>query len=165
MAAMQALTRPALARRIIDRTLYLTLATAGADGMPWCTPVYTAFSTRYEFYWGSGRDAQHSRNIRENPHVGAVLYDSSAIEGSGEGVYMKGLAQELSPDECEEGLNVLRTRSAMADTFYPLQFYLKDTSVRIYRLQPSDFYMLMPGGDPDSGAYTDKRERIDVFGV
>ncbi len=81
---------------LINRISYITIATAGSDGHPWNTPVYSAFDSDLNFYWFSDKNAQHSKNLRENKNVFLVIYDSTVPEGTGEGVYIKAEAENLS---------------------------------------------------------------------
>ena len=77
------------ARKIIENNIYITIATASKDGLPWISPVYSAHDKDYTFYWISPMDTLHSRLIRENHRVAIVIFDSRAPEGTGEGVYIK----------------------------------------------------------------------------
>jgi hypothetical protein len=49
-----------LARRILDDSLYLTLATADGDGRPWASPVYYARAADGELLWVSEPGTRHS---------------------------------------------------------------------------------------------------------
>ena len=71
--------------KIINDILYATIATADKNGQPWNSPVYSAFDEDLNFYWTSAKDSQHSQNIRENPKRFIVIYDSTVVEGQGEG--------------------------------------------------------------------------------
>ena len=77
----------------------MTIATVCADGSPWNTPVAPTPSNDLVFRWGSNEESIHSQNIRKEKRVFVVVYDSRAPEGTGEGVYMKGVAEELAEYE------------------------------------------------------------------
>ena len=47
----------AYARRIIDAHVYMTLATADAQGRPWASPVWFAHEDHTRFVWVSRPDA------------------------------------------------------------------------------------------------------------
>ena len=83
------------AAKILKDIHYLTVATVCEDGSPWNSPVSATFDENLTFYWGSSPESIHSRNIRNSSEVFVVVYDSTAPEGTGEGVYMKGKAEEL----------------------------------------------------------------------
>jgi predicted pyridoxine 5'-phosphate oxidase superfamily flavin-nucleotide-binding protein len=53
----------AIARRLIEANMYMTIATADGDGRPWVSPVWFAAASDTEFLWVSAPDARHSRNL------------------------------------------------------------------------------------------------------
>ena len=108
---MQAADPAKTARTIIDRNRYMVVATADPSGQPWPSPVYYAPRDYREYFWVSDPDAAHSRNLRERREVGIVMFDSRAKLGTGQGVYILGVAQELPAHEVEEGIAVLSERS------------------------------------------------------
>jgi pyridoxamine 5'-phosphate oxidase-like protein len=101
----------ALARQIIDRSLYMAIATADATGQPWASPVYFAHSGYRDFFWISQPDATHSVNLRVRREIGIVIFDSSQPIGTGEGVYVLGVARELPAHETAEGVEIFSERS------------------------------------------------------
>jgi nitroimidazol reductase NimA-like FMN-containing flavoprotein (pyridoxamine 5'-phosphate oxidase superfamily) len=101
----------ALARSLIDASLYLVLGTADEDGLPWASPVYFAHSEHRDFFWVSRPDARHSRNIAARPDVSIVVFDSSVPIGTGQGVYMTARARELEGDDQEACLEVYSRRA------------------------------------------------------
>ncbi|HEY0220732.1 MAG TPA: pyridoxamine 5'-phosphate oxidase family protein [Candidatus Paceibacterota bacterium] len=92
------------AAEILKNIKYMTIATVCSDGSPWNTPVAPTFNNELIFRWGSNENSVHSQNIRNEKRVFVVIYDSTAPEGAGEGVYMKGIAEEL--DEYEGTLKM-----------------------------------------------------------
>ena len=94
------------ATEILREMRYMTVATVCTDGSPWNTPVAPTPSKDLIFCWGSNENSIHSQNIRRDKRVFIVIYDSHAPEGTGEGVYMKGVAEEL--DEYEGTLKMYR---------------------------------------------------------
>ena len=86
------------AKEILSKILYVTIATVDGAGHPWNSPVYAAYDEDFNFYWASAIDSAHSRNIRDNPSVFLVIYDSTVPEGTGEGVYVKAKAYELASE-------------------------------------------------------------------
>jgi nitroimidazol reductase NimA-like FMN-containing flavoprotein (pyridoxamine 5'-phosphate oxidase superfamily) len=91
----------AVARAIIDENRYMTLGTADEGGVPWVSPVWYAPSANREFFWVSNADARHSRNIAARPQIAIVIFDSRAPVGSGQGVYMPAIAEQLAGAELE----------------------------------------------------------------
>jgi hypothetical protein len=99
------------ARRLIDRNRYMVVATADPSGQPWPSPVYFAHRDHRDFFWVSDPDAAHSRNLRVRREVGIVIFDSRAKLGTGQGVYILGVAHELPAHEVDEGIGILSERS------------------------------------------------------
>ena len=94
------------AQRLLDENRYLTLGTTSSDGRPRTSPVYFAADGVQDFYWISGVDARHSRNLTERPPVSLVVLDSAAAPYEGRAVYATGHARELTGDEMAAGLAV-----------------------------------------------------------
>jgi len=100
-----------VARTIIDSNLYMTLATADKNGHPWASPVYYAPEGYGQFYWVSSPEATHSRNLAARPEVSIVIFDSHAPVGSGQGVYVSAVAEELTGPDLDRGIAVFSRRS------------------------------------------------------
>lgn len=84
------------ARNILSKIHYLTIATVCEDGSPWNSPVSASVDKELNFFWGSSPENIHSKNIQRDNRVFVVVYDSTAPEGTGEGVYMEGVAEGLA---------------------------------------------------------------------
>lgn len=129
------------AKDIISKILYITIATTSKKGIPWNTPVYSSFDENYNFYWISWRKNQHSRNIKENSQIFIVIYDSTAKEGQGHGVYIKAKAIELDkPTEIEYALNHLDGRINKLGRHQVFQFQ-GNKPRRIYKAVPEKVWV------------------------
>lgn len=148
------------AQNIIEKILYITIATSSKDGTPWNTPVYSAYDKKYNFYWASWKKSQHSKNIRENNQVFLVIYDSTVPEGTGEGVYIKAKVYMLTEEkEISHALSYLdgrvnkkknlKTRTAQ---------FQGDKPRRVYKAVPEKVWMNTEG--EINGEYVDKRVEI-----
>jgi nitroimidazol reductase NimA-like FMN-containing flavoprotein (pyridoxamine 5'-phosphate oxidase superfamily) len=71
----------AATREIVESNLYVTLATADAEGRPWASPVWFAHEGYRDFLWVSRPGARHSRNLAARPELALVIFDSTAAEG------------------------------------------------------------------------------------
>jgi nitroimidazol reductase NimA-like FMN-containing flavoprotein (pyridoxamine 5'-phosphate oxidase superfamily) len=71
----------AAAREIVESNLYVTLATANAEGRPRASPVWFAHEGYRDFLWVSRPEARHSRNLAARPELALVIFDSTAAEG------------------------------------------------------------------------------------
>lgn len=101
----------ALAREIIDKALYMVVATSDSSGQPWASPVYFAHGDYRDFFWISQPDATHSENLRERREVGIAIFDSTQPIGTGKGAYVLGVARELPAHETAEGIEIFSKRS------------------------------------------------------
>jgi nitroimidazol reductase NimA-like FMN-containing flavoprotein (pyridoxamine 5'-phosphate oxidase superfamily) len=137
------------ARGIVEASRYLVLATADAEGRPWSTPVYFAHTGCREFFWVSSPDAVHSRNIAVRPEVGIVVFDSSAEIGTGQGVYMSAVAEEVVAG-AEEALEVYSRRTLLHGGRAWTPGDVRGASgMRLYRAVAESHSMLAKDGRPD----------------
>ena len=143
--------RAQLVRDIIDDNQYVVLATADADGRPWSTPVYFAHVEARELFWVSSPEAQHSRNIAVRPSVGAVVFDSRALIGTGQGVYLSAEAAVVDDEEeVARGLEVFSRRSVEhgGGMWLPSDIG-PEQGLLLYRLVAHEHFVLARDGRPD----------------
>lgn len=140
----------AIARGIIDANLYMVLGTADETGRPWVSPVYYAATEYADFFWVSSPEATHSRNIAARPQVSIVVFDSQVPIGTGQGVYMSAVAEELEGKDLDRGIDVFSRRSQEHGA---REWTLEDVGpsalYRLYRATASDHSVLDPDGRPD----------------
>lgn len=148
------------AKNIISKILYITIASSTKDGMPWNSPVYSAFDENYNFFWASDQNGQHSKNIAENENVFIVIYDSTVPEGTGEGVYVKAKAHKIENEkEIQHALECLDGRVGKK-SHSPSEF-LGDMPRRVYKAVPEKFWV---NDDGDvNGKYIDIRIEVDLL--
>jgi uncharacterized protein YhbP (UPF0306 family) len=140
----------ATARSMIDANLYMTLGTADEAGRPWVSPVYYASEGYTEFYWVSSPEATHSRNIAARPQISIVVFDSHAPVGTGQGVYMSAVAEELAGVDVERGIDVFSRRSlAHGAREWGLQDVQGPAPYRLYRATASAHSILDPAAHPN----------------
>ena len=89
----------AVAKRIIEANVYMTLATADREGRQWPSPVWFAHEGYAEFVWVSKPGARHSQNLAARPQAGIVIFDSTVGQGEAEAVYIEAEAEQLEGDE------------------------------------------------------------------
>jgi hypothetical protein len=151
------------ARRLIEATPHLTLATADASGKPWSNPVYFAHDQAFTLYWVSFRQTVHSANIRVRPQVGISLLGEPP-DHEGQGVYFDAVATELhDPTEVERAIEVRRTRpqdrkfavTAPGDV-------LGDAAWRIYRAVPVAVYTYHDAAEIVHGQHVDVRVEVTL---
>ena len=125
---------------IIEKVVYVTIASVDDTGQPWNTPVFSAYDNGKNFYWGSNRDSQHSKNIRTNGNVYLVIYDSTADAGTGEGVYVKAKASEIDdPAEVTAAHALLQKRRPVP--YWRLEDVQWDAPVRLYKAVPEKIWL------------------------
>jgi nitroimidazol reductase NimA-like FMN-containing flavoprotein (pyridoxamine 5'-phosphate oxidase superfamily) len=131
-----------IAKKILDGSSYVVLATADADGVPWATPVWFATEDYRRLYWVSAPEARHSRNIAVRPEIGMVVYDSTVAPLNGQAVYMSGIAAQV-----DEGLEVysrVSVRSGLAE--WGEERVSGESRLRLYRADVTEHSIL----DPDA---------------
>jgi len=150
------------AKEIIEKILYITIATVTKDGQPWNSPVYSAYDDNYNFYWNSWNENQHSKNIASNNNVFLVIYNSTAAEGTGEGVYIQAKAQKVTDrKEIEKAIELLQTRkNKPSSKLRSAEEFLGDYPRRVYKAVPEKFWM-NDDGEVD-GNYVDKRQEVQL---
>ena len=151
------------ARRLIEDTLHLTLATADASGKPWSCPVYFAHDPAFTLYWVSFKQTVHSANIRVRPQVGISILGEPP-DHEGDGVYFDAVATELHDlTEVERAIEVRRTRpqdrrfavTSPADV-------LGDAAWRIYRAVPVAVYKYHDAAAIVHGEHVDVRVKVTL---
>ncbi len=151
------------AKEIIEKILYIIIATSTKDGRPWNTPLYSAYDKNYNFYWASDQNGQHSKNILENNSVFIVIYDSTVPEGTGEGVYIQAKAHMLTEEiEILDALSVLDKRVGKTKKRNAKNF-LGDYPRRIYKAIPEKVWI--NGDGKISGNYIDVRIPVDLLKI
>lgn len=107
-----AATDPAgLAHELVASNVYMTLATADADGTPWASPVWFAARGFEEFFWASKPGARHSLNLAQNSRVSLVIFDSSKAEGEGSALYVSATAALVDESGFEDAFALYDARS------------------------------------------------------
>lgn len=144
---------------IIKKIPYINIATVSQDGMPWNAPVFAAYDKDFNFYWGTYRDSQKSKNIRANNNVFITIYDSTVGPGQGEGVYIKATSVELEdPKEIELAHRLLQDRHVVP--YWKLE-QVTGGPIRLYKAVPEKVWM--NDGDEVGGNYIDTRVEVDLL--
>ena len=135
----------AIARAIVDSNRYMTLGTADAGGLPWVSPVWYAPEGYSEFFWVSAPEARHSRNLAARPQIAIVIFDSGAPVGTGQGVYMRAIAEQVAEPELERGIEVFSRRSQeQGARAWTLDDVRPPAPHRLYRATASEHAVLGP---------------------
>ena len=117
---------------IIQEIIYINIASVTPDGLPWNTPVYSAYSDRLDFFWHSWKENQHSINVAHNPNVFVTIYDSTAPEGTGWGVYFQGTVEVITSGlDLVNGLRLMYLRKNKK--IKAIDFFLTKFPRRVYK--------------------------------
>ena len=136
------------ATRIIEANLYMTLATADAEGRPWASPVWFAHEGLTHFVWVSTAEARHSRNLAARPRVAIVIFDSRAGPGEAEAVYVEAEAERLEGAEEERSIAVFARRSeALGWPSWSVEDVRPPAALRLYSATASALFVL--GGNDE----------------
>ena len=137
-----------VAKRIVDDNVYMTLATADADGRPWASPVWFAHDDYTRFVWVSKPEARHSRNLETRPQVGIVIFDSTVGQGEAEAVYIEGEARRLGSAEEERAIAIFNRRSeALGWPSWTVEDVRPPAALRLYGASASALSVLGPGDE------------------
>ncbi len=145
--------------KIIKQIEYINIASITPEGLPWNSPVYTAYDKGLNFYWLSWKENQHSMNIRNNSNVFVTIYDSRVRSGTGVGLYFSGKAFELyNPKDMITALTVVYKRSK--HKIRAIIEFLKHFPRRVYKFTPTKAWI---NGDGDiDGNVVDIREELNI---
>jgi pyridoxine/pyridoxamine 5'-phosphate oxidase len=136
------------ARRIIDANVYMTLATADADGRPWASPVWFAHDDHTRFVWVSRPARRHSQNIAEHPEVGIVIFDSTAPQGAAEAVYADAVAEQVADEDEERWVEIFSRRSeALGWPALTIDDVRAPAALRLYLATVAELFVLGPNDD------------------
>ena len=128
----------------------MVLGTADALGQPWVSPVYFASARYTQFYWVSSPEARHSRNLATRSQVSIVIFDSQAPIGTGQGVYMSAMAEELAGADLDRGIEIFsRTSLGHGGHEWKAEDVQAPALYRLYRATAREHWVLDPAGHPD----------------
>jgi hypothetical protein len=150
----------AMARRVIDGNLYMTVATLDPGGAPRLSPVYYTPARYTDLYWVSSPEAHHSRNVLERPEVEIVIFDSSVAVGHAEAVYISARAREVPEDELAAVVGEAFQGRGGARRFAP-EDLADEADLRLYVARATSWEVLIRGGDPEHGTGIDRRMPAD----
>jgi hypothetical protein len=140
----------AVGRTIIDANMYMVLGTADETGRPWVSPLYFASAGYREFLWVSSPEATHSRNLARRPDVSIVVFDSQVPIGTGQCVYMAAVAEEVTGDGLDRGIDIFsRMSEAHGGRAWTRENVLAPAPYRLYRATASEHWVLDPASHPD----------------
>jgi nitroimidazol reductase NimA-like FMN-containing flavoprotein (pyridoxamine 5'-phosphate oxidase superfamily) len=152
----------AMVRQVVDGNRYMTLGTVEPDGLPRLTPVYYTHDRYRTFYWVSAPDAQHSRNLGQQPRLAIVIFDSTVDPPKTRAVYLDATAEEVPEPELGAACaTAFRSVGNGAKAFAPEE--LSGSAVlRLYRATATSHAVHVRGGDPTYGTGVDRRVPVSM---
>jgi hypothetical protein len=112
--------------------------------------VYYASAEYKEFFWVSSPEVRHSRNIAVRPQVSIVIFDSQAPIGTGQGVYMSAITEELTGVDLQRGIDIFSRSSLVhGGSEWKAEDVGASTLYRLYRATASEHWVRDPVGRPD----------------
>ena len=91
--------------KLLQTIHYATISSVDSGGQPWAAPVWYVLDDNH-VYWWSPIEARHSKNIANNPKIYITIFDSTAPEGEGFGLYMRAEAGVLTDDELDSAIDL-----------------------------------------------------------
>lgn len=141
---------------ILGVNRYATISTVDDKGQPWAAPVWYVYDESKMIYWWSPIASQHSVNISNNSNVYITVFDSTAKEGDGLGLYIRAESSLLPDDELEM---VTELYNKSTNIFkLDISNTSGDAPTRLYKAVPREIWINR--GKDDSGFYEDYRENI-----
>ena len=109
------------------------------------SPVYFAHEGYANCYWVSSPETTHSHNLVGRPEVSIVIFDFRTPVGSGQGVYISTIAEELMGADLDRGIAIFSDRS---DAHGAGEWNVEDVRPparhRLYRATASEHWVLGP---------------------
>jgi general stress protein 26 len=143
---------------IIKSIRYATIATSSKGGQPWNSPVAHDYDDKLSIYWVSDKQNQHSLNIRENCRVFIVIYDSTAPEGTGTGVYIEAIAKEVNDSEELKAIQIIDRKNVNA---FSEEDFLGNATRRVYKASPQKVW-INDAEEKDGVFLRDYRVELDL---
>jgi len=147
------------AKQILDKLSYITVASVTVDGLPWNSPVFAVHDNDFNFYFGTHKQSQKAKNIRSNPNVFLVIYDSTVPAGSGEGVYIQAKTTTISdPKEIATAHKLLWDQHEAP--YWKLEEFIEPSPLVLFKVVPEKVWMNDEG--EAGGHYIDTRKEVSL---
>jgi hypothetical protein len=110
-------------------------------------------------YWSSHPESVHSANIAANSRAFIVIYDSSAPEGEGIGLYIDSTVEVLTDAaQISTALSIMGSRRGRP--FNHPEKFIGDGPQRIYKATPQKIWTNNAAKDADGDFIKDYREEV-----
>ena len=151
-----------IAREVLDTNRYMVLGTVEEDGAARVSPVYFNHHRYRDLYWVSTPISTHSGNLRRDPRVSIVVFDSQAASDDAQAVYLTGSATEVPADELDEACSVAFVRIGPGARAFTVEELSGDAHFRLYRATIASAEAHIRGGDSPWGRGHDRRLPVSL---
>lgn len=127
-----------IAKNILSKINYMTIATVTPDGKPWNSPVQHVVDDELNLYWFSDINSQHSINISDNDKVFIVIFDSTAPIGAGKGLYLEAIASIVDLAQEIDKVIALKYSSPFK---YDHEDFVGNSPRRVYKAVPTKAWL------------------------
>ncbi len=151
-------TATEIAEEVLRNIAYLNIATVTKDHMPWNTAVWYAKDESYNLYFVSPTNTVHADNVKHCSECFVTVYDSTAPEGEGVGVYISGTVSEVkNPGELLKAIGCLykakQHKREIAE-------FISMSPRRIYKIKPIKIWI--NDAKEKDGLYLDYRVEVPL---
>ncbi len=150
-----------IANEIFQKIPYLNLATVSDGGKPWNTAVWYAKDEDYNLYFVSPKNTVHAKNIQYNNLGFVTIYDSSAPEGQGVGLYIEATVSEVK-DVKSIVKAISRLYKAKKNKRQSIEF-ISTAPRRIYKVIPHKIWI--NDAEEQNGLFLDYRVEVPLDGL
>lgn len=152
-----------LAKKIIAKNQYVSIASADSQGKAWVSPVVYAYDNNWNFYFVSMPSSRHCKNIKQNKNIALAIFDSRQKWGQGVGLQIEGEAKVLNLKDSLLASKIYAKRTypygglntKVAFNFIKSMVF-KGKKYRMYKIIPNTIWM----NDPNSKV--DIRTKIEL---
>jgi len=141
---------------ILRSVRYATVSTVDENGAPWAAPVWYVADNKDNIYWWSPADSQHSKNIALDSNIYITIFDSTAPEGEGIGLYLRAEAYEVDGSDLDLAINLYNKSTKLFKL--NRENCTGNAPTRIYKATTSQQWI--NDGIEQDGFYIDKR--VDI---
>ncbi len=143
------------AKKILATIRYATISSVDENGKPWAAPVWYVFDDN-NIYWWSPVDSQHSKNIAHNSNIYITIFDSTAPEGDGFGLYMRAEAHIITDDELDSAIDLYNQSTEIFKL--NRENCTEDAPTRVYKATITQRWI--NDGTERNGFYIDQRIQL-----
>ncbi len=144
------------AKKMLETIRYATISSVDESGEPWAAPVWYVFDDNFNVYWWSPIDSQHSKNIASNSNIYITIFDSTASEGNGLGIYLRSEARVVENDELDLAIDLYNQSTNVFKL--SRENCTEDAPTRIYKATTTQRWI--NDGIEQDGFYIDQRVQL-----